>query len=234
MQTLHSLRSLRALRAISLGLRPSRWQTRSPAAKWETAPPLSNPLRPTSAVGSRSAARQNRLAPDTLPGAALSVAAGQRRPRKTGPQGVPVPGQECASVSGDRLLAWNGSGAGRTGTACTQMGIARAGQVQLGRCRLLPCSFSTNEPRNASVQIRYWGRGAHALPPPQGAILTLAMLSGPPALAGVRQRQRKPGTIYTSEHTIRASVRIETVAVWGSGKGELRKRYPRLQVRGQA
>ena len=57
MQTLH-LR-FRALRAISLGQRPSRWQTRSMrrASKWETASPLPNPLRPTCAVGWRPASR---------------------------------------------------------------------------------------------------------------------------------------------------------------------------------
>ena len=57
MQTLH-LR-FRALRAISPGQSPSRWQTPSMrgASKWETAPPLPNPLRPTCAVGWRPASR---------------------------------------------------------------------------------------------------------------------------------------------------------------------------------
>lgn len=155
MQTLHSLRSLRDLRAISLGQRPSRWQTRSPAAKWETAPPLPNPLRPTCAVGLRSAARQNRLAPGTLTGAALAAAAGQRRPRKSGPRCGPVPEQDCASVSGDHVQAGNGSGAGKTGTACARMRIDGTGQGQPRVCRLLPCPSSISDPLNASLQIRY-------------------------------------------------------------------------------
>ncbi len=56
MQTLH-LR-FRDLRAILLELRPSRWPTPSMprASTWETASPLPNPLRPTSAVGLPSAA----------------------------------------------------------------------------------------------------------------------------------------------------------------------------------
>lgn len=57
MQTFHLW--FRDLRAISLGQSPSRWQTHSMrrASKWETASPLPNPLRPTCAVGWRSAMR---------------------------------------------------------------------------------------------------------------------------------------------------------------------------------
>ena len=72
MQTLH-LR-FRDLRAISPGQSPSRWQTPSMpnASKWETASPLPNPLRPTSAVGWR---------PASAPGT----------PGPTRPVGIPCP-----------------------------------------------------------------------------------------------------------------------------------------------
>jgi hypothetical protein len=65
MQTLH-LR-FRDLRAISLGQSPGRWPSPSlrAASKWETASPLPNPLRPTSAVGSRPA--RSHQHPDRCP-----------------------------------------------------------------------------------------------------------------------------------------------------------------------
>lgn len=63
MQTLH-LR-FRDLRAISLGQSPGRWPSPSlrAASRWKGAPPLPNLPRPTSAVGSRPAARH----PDGIP-----------------------------------------------------------------------------------------------------------------------------------------------------------------------
>ncbi len=81
MQTLH-LR-LRDLRAILLGRHPSRWPTPSmpDASTWETAPPLPNPLRPTSAVESHPETSRQDL--DRCPklGAGLPLALTFREPR---------------------------------------------------------------------------------------------------------------------------------------------------------
>lgn len=87
MQTLH-LR-FRDLRAISLGLSPSRWQTRSMrrASKWETASPLPNPLRPTCAVGWRLAPRPPVGIPCPVDGAGLPGVPRLRAARIVGPVG---------------------------------------------------------------------------------------------------------------------------------------------------
>ena len=71
MQTLH-LR-FRDLRAIFLGRSPSRWPTPSmpDASTWETAPPLPNPLRPTSAVGAHPETSHQHL--DRCPGSGAGL-----------------------------------------------------------------------------------------------------------------------------------------------------------------
>jgi hypothetical protein len=119
MQTLHSLRSFRDLRTISLELRPSRWPTRSAAPKWETAPPLPpqgsarsaakrspgafpgsclTPLRPTCAVGWRTAPTRRQFNPDTpLLGAGLLTALWKRWPQNDAQCG-PVPRQVCRAA----------------------------------------------------------------------------------------------------------------------------------------
>ncbi|SFQ78886.1 hypothetical protein SAMN05421764_1254 [Donghicola eburneus] len=81
MQTLHLW--FRALRAISLGQSPGRWPSPSlrAASKWETASPLPNPLRPTSAVGSRPARSRQRLARCPTVGAGLPLASPLREVR---------------------------------------------------------------------------------------------------------------------------------------------------------
>lgn len=84
MQTLHSLRSLRDLRTISLELRPSRWPTPSAAPKWETEPPLPNPLRPTCAVGWRTVPTRRQFNPDTPLGADLLTDLWKRWPLNGG------------------------------------------------------------------------------------------------------------------------------------------------------
>ena len=87
MQTLH-LRFL-DLRAISLGQRPSRWQTPSlrAASKWEMASPLPNPLGPTSAVGLHPATSRQRIARCPTEGAGLPLASPLREVRVVGPDG---------------------------------------------------------------------------------------------------------------------------------------------------
>jgi hypothetical protein len=88
MQTLHF--RFRALRAISLGQSPGRWPSPSlrAASKWETASPLPNPLRPTSAVGSRPATSRQRLARCPTVGAGLPLASPLREVRVVGPDGA--------------------------------------------------------------------------------------------------------------------------------------------------
>lgn len=100
MQTLYSLRSFRDLRAISSGQSPRRRRPRpmSPGAlKWETAPPLPNPLRPTCAIGWRTGLTCRQCNRGTLRVPGLLAAVSARWLRNGGPCG-PVPKLVCRAV----------------------------------------------------------------------------------------------------------------------------------------
>ena len=94
MQTLH-LR-FRDLRAISLRLRPSRWQTPSmqDASTWKDAPLLPNHPKPTSAVGPHPKTSRQQFDRCPTVGAGLPLASPFREPRVVGPAGVD-PRQVC-------------------------------------------------------------------------------------------------------------------------------------------